>query len=349
VASVWIITRQATAGQKRYQIRYRIGGRESRTRYGGSFKTKREALARRTWITGELAAMRVPSFDLAEPDHATTLSDAAAAWQSSRVDVRDSTAVQHRTALRRVLPTLGTRPVNAITSAEIARLVAALHADGKARESIRKSLTALAMVFDYAGVSPNPARDRVQIRLPREERAEPEPPVADHVESAARLLTPSYRLALLVLDATGCRVNELERSTVGDLDEQRRGWLIRASVAKTKKPRWALLPDDLWQATLDGLPPREDRHAEMSLYPGVTQERLRMAIARACKAAGVPSFSPHDLRHRRISLSHKQGLSWAEIGGLVGQRNLSTTADTYTHVLGDYREVCRAALLESVR
>ena len=59
----------------------------------------------------------------------------------------------------------------------------------------------------------------------------------------------------------------------------------------------------------------------------------------------MPTFSPHSLRHRRISLLHKQGLSWAEIGGLVGQRDLSTTADVYTHVVGDYREVDRAELL----
>ena len=69
------------------------------------------------------------------------------------------------------------------------------------------------------------------------------------------------------------------------------------------------------------------------------------ANARVCKAAGVPLFSPDGLRHRRISLLHKQGLSWAEIGSLVGQRNISTTADIYTHVVGDYREVDRSESL----
>ncbi len=70
-----------------------------------------------------------------------------------------------------------------------------------------------------------------------------------------------------------------------------------------------------------------------------------MAIARACRDAGVPVFSPHDLRHRRISLLHHEGVSWAEIGARVGQRNLSTTANTYTHVLMNYREIDRAELL----
>ena len=65
--------------------------------------------------------------------------------------------------------------------------------------------------------------------------------------------------------------------------------------------------------------------------------------------AGVPVFSPHDLRHRRISLLHHEGVSWAEIGARVGQRNISTTADTYTHVLMDYREIDRPELLARVR
>ena len=36
---------------------------------------------------------------------------------------------------------------------------------------------------------------------------------------------------------------------------------------------------------------------------------------------------------------HAQGRSWAEIGRLVGQRKLSVTADTYTHVMSDGGEV----------
>jgi integrase len=59
----------------------------------------------------------------------------------------------------------------------------------------------------------------------------------------------------------------------------------------------------------------------------------------------VPVFSPHDLRHRRISLLHRQGRSWAEIGRLVGQKKLSITADTYTHVLADGVEVDYATIL----
>ena len=41
---------------------------------------------------------------------------------------------------------------------------------------------------------------------------------------------------------------------------------------------------------------------------------------------------------------HKAGLSWAEIGSLVGQRSHSVTADVYAHAMidGGYRETSRA-------
>jgi integrase len=108
---------------------------------------------------------------------------------------------------------------------------------------------------------------------------------------------------------------------------------------------WPRGPDTLADAIEATLEPREDRNPTAPLFPGVGADRLRTAIGRACKAAGVPAFSPHDLRHRRISLLHRQGRTWAEIGRLVGQRKLSITADTYTHVRSDGRELDYATIL----
>jgi integrase len=81
------------------------------------------------------------------------------------------------------------------------------------------------------------------------------------------------------------------------------------------------------------------------LFAGSGADALRTAIAKACKAAGIPVWSPHDLRHRRISLLHLRGVPWARIAEFVGQRKLSVTADTYTHVLMDETEVDYARLL----
>src|SRR5262245_48894857 len=348
MASAWVERRETSGGQSRYLVKFRLGGRESAHRYAGSFNTRREALARKSWVTGELAAMRVPrvtALETASPT-APTLKEAAERWRASRVDVTDGTAVGHRVQLARVLPLLGSRHVDEITPTDVAELVTALHTDGRKRETIRKSLAALAQVLDFAGVKDNPARDRSRVRLPRELKEEPTPPTAAQIEAVLGLMPPRYALALLVLDATGMRVGELEQTGLlcSDLDEPNTRWRIRRAVEKGRRGRWVSLPPDLFAAVLETLPVREDRASDRPVFPGLTQERLRTAIARAARASGTPAWSPHDLRHRRISLWHGQGETWALIGSRVGQRSLSVTADTYTHVLLDDRELDHASL-----
>jgi len=347
--SVWLERRETARGHVRYLVKYRLGGRESAHRYAGSFATRREALARRGWVAGELAAMRVPDLGMLEAPIPTRpmVAEAAERWRASRLDVAHATAVGHRVQLGRVLPLLGSHRVDELTAADVAELVAVMHADGRKRETIRKSVSVLAQVLDFAGVKDNPARDRVQVRLPREEREEPTPPTADQVEAVLSLMPRLYALAVLVLDATGMRVGELEQRGLrcGDLDEPNTRWRVRRAVEKGRRGRWVSLPPDLFAAVIATLPAREDRAAEQPVFPGLTQERLRTAIGRACKASGTPTWSPHDLRHRRISLWHRQGETWALIGARVGQRSLSVTADTYTHVLLDDRELEHARLV----
>ncbi len=114
-----------------------------------------------------------------------------------------------------------------------------------------------------------------------------------------------------------------------------------------RKPLWVELHPVLAEAIEERLGPREDRDPEARLFADSAADALRTSIAKACKAAGIPLWSPHDLRHRRISLLHAQGKSWATIGEFVGTRSKSVTADTYTHVLVDEAELDYAALLES--
>jgi integrase len=101
---------------------------------------------------------------------------------------------------------------------------------------------------------------------------------------------------------------------------------------------------DLYQRVQE-LCPGDDRVPERRVFEGVTGDRLRTRLTRAATAAGVPTFSPHDLRHRRVSLLHLQGVPWARIGEEVGHDDLMTTARTYTHVIADEAEVDYAAVL----
>jgi len=137
----------------------------------------------------------------------------------------------------------------------------------------------------------------------------------------------------------------LEAATGGDLDEGRAAWLVRAAVAKTRRPRWVQSPDDLYAAVVAQLPPHEDRDPSAWPFAGATVMRLRVARGRACRDAGVPHFAPQAHGRRRISVWHRQGISWAEIGERGGQRSRRVTADTYRPALtGSEREVDRTAL-----
>jgi integrase len=288
--------------------------------------------------------MRVPDLRLLDSGSAApTLATAAESWRSSRIDVADSTGATYRVNLGRILARLGTRRVDEITSADVAGFAGELAEAELARESIRKTLVTFAMVLDFAGVVPNPVRHKA-VKLPHELRPEINPPTADHVLAVHRLLPSKYRLPLLVLDSTGMRVGELEQLTWGDIDERRGRWRVSQAVAKTRRARWIAVPDPLFRAVLE-LVPRDDRVPVAPVFVGVTADRLRTAITRACTAAGVPMFSPHDLRHRRISLLHLGGVPWARIGEHMGQRNLAVTANTYTHVLVDESEIEYAEVL----
>jgi integrase len=205
------------------------------------------------------------------------------------------------------------------------------------------------MVLDHAGVDPNPARDR-HLRLPRRERQELNPPTAGHVEAVFRALPQQHRLPYLWLEWSGARVSTVDSVRVGDYDERLRRVRLRASASKTGQALWVDLPPPLAAAIEATLPPKiavagAERDPEAPLFLGSNEAALRRAITRACLATGTPTFSPHDLRHRRVSVLHAQGRTWAEISAFVGHASKAVTADTYTHVIADPSEVDVAALL----
>ena len=171
VASAWITTRPTAGGQSRYRVMYRLGGRESMPRYAGSFSTKREALARKSWVLGELAALRVPDLRLVdERASSPALSDVAERWQASRVDVAAGTLQTYRVALGRVLPRFGDQPIADIDAQTVADLVAELHRKGLKKQTIRKTVSVLAMVLGRRRCASKPSNPRATGRRARPPR-----------------------------------------------------------------------------------------------------------------------------------------------------------------------------------
>ena len=110
--SLMIVTRQAKDGP-RYVVRYRLGGRAWPVIHGGSFKTQREAKARRDFIAGEISAGRNPAVALRalleRPAVTTivTVDEWAEKFLASRLDIDATTKRNYGTALKKVGKTFG--------------------------------------------------------------------------------------------------------------------------------------------------------------------------------------------------------------------------------------------------
>jgi integrase len=58
-------------------------------------------------------------------------------------------------------------------------------------------------------------------------------------------------------------------------------------------------------------------------------------MRRACTAAGLAHYHPHDLRHRYASVKIAEGVPVTDLAAQLGHSKKSMTLDTYSHVLVD--------------
>ena len=73
------------------------------------------------------------------------------------------------------------------------------------------------------------------------------------------------------------------------------------------------------------------------MFPGFTRDVAKNIMARACRAAGIPHYHPHDLRHRYASVKIAEGVPVTDLAAQLGHSKKSLTLDVYSHVLLDER------------
>ena len=133
------------------------------------------------------------------------------------------------------------------------------------------------------------------------------------------------------MEQTAMRVGETIALTWADVDEAGCRFRIRASVAQTRRSRWAQVPDWLMLAVSETTPP-DDRVPERLVFQGISVSAIRHAMRRACIVAEIEHYHPHDLRHRRVTLWHGQGVPARELATRAGHSKPSMTLDVYTSV-----------------
>jgi integrase len=344
--SVWITRRKTTRGERRYVVRYRRGGRFYPQEWAGSFKTERDARTRRDRGAGEIAAGRDPRAVVVLPDPTPTLSFSAwvAKFLASRIDVDATTISTYGAGLRNAEKRFRGKSVDTITVDAVAEWLTELAAV-RSPATVRLYLGSLRLLLDYAGRDPNPARDK-RIKLPKRVRQEVQPPSAEHFRTILSTVSPRYRLPLLVLKQGGLRVGEAVSLTWGDVDAAGSRLRLRAAVTKRDRARWVPLPGWLIGA-IEETCPLEDRTPERKVFQGLTETNVYRAMMRACRNAGIPHYTPHDPRHRRITLWHTSGVPARELAERAGHARASMSLDVYSHVMPPDEvapDLCRSLL-----
>jgi integrase len=333
MASASITARPTKNGGRRYQVRYRLGGRAYPVQHGGSFATMKEARGRRDLIAGELAAGRNPAEVLRalveQPQRRTLGEWGEAYWKARKLDLDASSHRSIRADVARIKGA-GFGDPETITPSAIQEWVAELAEELKPA-TIGRYVATLRQVLDFAGIDPNPARHRT-IKLPRRTREEPQPPTARHLIALLRRVGPRTLLPLITIEQTAMRVGEAASLVWGDVDAAGNRFRLRARETKTERARWVKVPDWL-MAEIEATCPPEDRVTERRVFQGFTETGAWKAMASACKLARIPHYHPHDLRHRRISLWHGQGLPGREVADRAGHAKPSESIDTYSHVM----------------
>ncbi len=165
------------------------------------------------------------------------------------------------------------------------RLSARSPMPGKSRETIRKTVTVLAMILDFENVTPNPARDRVARKATPRESAR---------DCAAHRRACRGRTRLLARARTSSRCSSLDATrdasrravalTWADVDEPRSRLRVSRAVAKTRSARFVACRRR-YSRSYSCFALATTVCRERRVFQGVTADRLRTAIWRACAAS----------------------------------------------------------------
>lgn len=363
---------QKKTGAMSYVVKYRAGaGRTAPTRRLTLAKvgtlTPDEARAQARKMLGAVANGADPAAQRAAEKRASTLTEVAEQFLTKHVAAKraENTEASYRDLLERlVLPELGKRKAEKITSAEIHRLHSKL---GDHPYQANRALRIMSSLFTYAGKAHlvpagfNPCRGIEKFHEEGRERylsgeelarlgealregetvglpyaVDDTKPTAKHArkeESRRTVLGPHAAAAIRLLILTGARLREILHLKWDQIDFQR-GLLL---LPKSKTGKKTIILNAPALSVLSGLP-RVGTYVIAGMSAGHEDERPRSDLKKPWRAvsrrAGLEYVRIHDLRHTHASIGAGAGLGLPIIGNLLGHTQAATTA-RYAHLDND--------------
>lgn len=301
-----------------------------------------------------------------------TLSETAATWLegAEQGDIRNRSGQPYKPAtLRgyrqaldaRILPAIGSRKLNTVTTSDLQTLVDQWQAEGHAASTIRNSIKPLQAIYRRArsreGLPVNPTHD-LELPAPRPKEVEIVAP-----EMAARLLAavPGEDRALWATALyAGLRYGELRALRWGAVDlaggtiRVRESWDPKeGSIApKTRtSQRTTPVPGLLRDYLMDRRLSIKDTNDEALVF-GVTGEKPFQAAVvyrradLAWRKEGLGSLRLHQARHTYASFMIAAGINAKALSAFMGHSSIQVTFDLYGHLMPG-TEAEAAALLDT--
>jgi integrase/recombinase XerC len=233
---------------------------------------------------------------------------------------------------------------NGLTITVLRSWLARLRSGGAARASLARRAAAARSFSAWAhrdgrldrDIGAGLASPKAQQELPHVLR----PDQADALVTAPGDADPAALRDALVLEllyASGVRVSELCGLDVDDVDRDRRILRVVGKGAKERAVPFGLPAEHALDAWLGrGRPAVAHEHSGAALVLGPRGGRLNPTSARRivrawARAAGLPSISPHGLRHTAATHLLEGGADLRSVQELLGHASLAST-QIYTHV-----------------
>ncbi len=285
--------------------------------------------------------------------------------ESLRIDrgASDRTVDAYRRDLKQWLESLVPEGsgLDSVTPGELQRYLDDLHASGQKATSVARKLSALRQFFKFCclekGFRQNPTEKLESPSLPKRlpkflteaqvgallDAADSGLPYPGLEESLGDALRARDRAMVYLMYATGLRVSELVGLTTHQLDSEQGYVRVRGKGEKERIAPFAPSAGERVFEYMDRHRPRlrpgsdhlfiarpSDREAQ-----GLSRQSCWKVLKQLASQAGLPSLSPHMLRHSFATHLLHSGMNLRSLQTLLGHSDLSTT-QIYAHVTPEH-------------
>jgi len=346
----------------RFQARYSLGDGQSRSA-PATFATEAQAerylatvetdMARGTWLDPEAGEIRLDAY--------------APRWLVERpVELQPRTLEIYESLLRRhIYPTYGPVALNRITSSSVRSWNASLRDAGVGAVTAAKAYRLLKAIMATAAEDELIPRNPCRLKSAGVERSpERKPPSLAEVDLIVMSIEPRYRVLVLLGAWSGLRWGELAGLSRQRIDQLHGVIHVEEAMIQLKGGnryigptksaagrRTVAIPPHVWpeiEAHLATCVDADPTALVFTKSSGVSLDRnnFHTMWRRATRAAGVPDYHFHDLRHLAATLAAVSGATTRELMHRMGHSS-SRAALIYQHATED-RDLAVAAAMSKL-